>query len=83
MLQLAEWGALFGAYDVIKEKGKYASTDAYEEHFELPDARTLMLTNRRVMLLQVSARAAPGPTAPCLSWPRMRAPVSTASCLLC
>lgn len=57
MLQLAEWGALFGAYDIIKEKGKYASTDAYEDHFELPDARTLMLTNRRVMLLQVCARA--------------------------
>ena len=32
-------------------------SDAYEDHFNLPGRRTLMITNERVMLLQVRATA--------------------------
>eukprot|EP00271_Cylindrocystis_brebissonii_P008358 TRINITY_DN2254_c0_g1_i1.p1 TRINITY_DN2254_c0_g1~~TRINITY_DN2254_c0_g1_i1.p1 ORF type:complete len:1958 (-),score=356.45 TRINITY_DN2254_c0_g1_i1:258-5252(-) len=53
ILQLAERGALFGstAFD-IKERSKFAASDAYEEHFNLPGRRTLVITNRRCILLQ-------------------------------
>eukprot|EP00897_Mesotaenium_endlicherianum_P008373 jgi/Mesen1/7564/ME000392S06833 len=53
ILQLAERGALFGSalFDV-KERGKFAMTDAYEEHHNLPRRHTLMITHRRVILLQ-------------------------------
>ncbi|GJP54206.1 hypothetical protein CLOM_g13301 [Closterium sp. NIES-68] len=53
ILQLAEWGALTGAsvFD-IREKGKFAGSDAYEDHFHLPGRRILMITHQRVMLLE-------------------------------
>ncbi|CAI6011354.1 unnamed protein product [Closterium sp. NIES-65] len=53
ILQLAEWGALTGAsvFD-IREKGKFALSDAYEDHFHLPARRILMITHQRTMLLE-------------------------------
>lgn len=52
LLQLAERGASFGQIDIFKVRGKFALSDAYEDHFNLPKGRTVIITNRRVMLLQ-------------------------------
>eukprot|EP00850_Spirogloea_muscicola_P018627 SM000173S02996 [mRNA] locus=s173:28246:52241:- [translate_table: standard] len=46
ILQLAERG-VFGDIDLFRERGKFAVTDAYEDHFNLPKGHSLMLTNRR------------------------------------
>ncbi|CAM6102066.1 unnamed protein product [Calypogeia fissa] len=52
LMQLAERGAIFGPIDLFKVRGKFAMSDAYEDHFNLPKLRTLMITHRRVILLQ-------------------------------
>ncbi|XP_059076567.1 uncharacterized protein LOC131042467 isoform X2 [Cryptomeria japonica] len=52
LLQLAERGALFGQIDFFKVRGKFAFSDAYEDHYNLPKGRTAIITHRRVMLLQ-------------------------------
>lgn len=52
LLQLAECGASFGQIDIFKVRGKFAFSDVYEDHFNLPKGRTVMITNRRVVLLQ-------------------------------
>ncbi|XP_024542530.1 uncharacterized protein LOC9648284 isoform X1 [Selaginella moellendorffii] len=52
LLQLAQRGTLFGPVDIFKIRGKFAASDAYEDHFNLPKARTLIITHRRVILLQ-------------------------------
>ncbi|CAI9779714.1 unnamed protein product [Fraxinus pennsylvanica] len=51
-LQLAESGSFFGQVDLFKVRGKFALTDAYEDHFALPKGRIIMVTHRRVLLLQ-------------------------------
>jgi vacuolar protein sorting-associated protein 13A/C len=53
-MQLAERGAIFGPIDLFKVRGKFAMSDAYEDHFNLPKDRTLIITHRRIILLQVS-----------------------------
>lgn len=53
-MQLAERGAIFGPIDLFKVRGKFAMSDAYEDHFNLPKGRTLMITHRRIIMLQVS-----------------------------
>lgn len=54
ILQLAEYGSFFGQVDLFKVRGKFALSDAYEDHFLLPKGRILVVTHRRVILLQVS-----------------------------
>ncbi|KAK4405432.1 putative vacuolar protein sorting-associated protein 13A [Sesamum angolense] len=41
-----------GQVDLFKVRGKFALTDAYEDHFPLPKGRILVITHRRVILLQ-------------------------------
>jgi vacuolar protein sorting-associated protein 13A/C len=53
VLQLAESGTFLGQVDLFKVRGKFASTDAYEDHFILPKGKILLVTHRRVSLLQV------------------------------
>ncbi|XP_074301933.1 uncharacterized protein LOC141633346 isoform X1 [Silene latifolia] len=52
MLQLAESGSFLGQVDLFKVRGKFALTDAYEDHFVLPKGRFLIVTHRRAVLLQ-------------------------------
>lgn len=53
ILQLAECGTFLGQVDLFKVRGKFASTDAYEDHFILPKGKILLITHRRIILLQV------------------------------
>ncbi|XP_057809782.1 uncharacterized protein LOC131024279 [Salvia miltiorrhiza] len=50
ILQLAESGSFL--VDMFKVRGKFALTDAYEDHFALPKGRIVMVTHRRIILLQ-------------------------------
>ncbi|XP_031738035.1 uncharacterized protein LOC101213129 isoform X1 [Cucumis sativus] len=52
ILQLAESGSFFGQVDLFKVRGKFALSDAYEDHFLLPKGKILVVTHRRVMLMQ-------------------------------
>ncbi|KAK6930330.1 Vacuolar protein sorting-associated protein 13, DH-like domain [Dillenia turbinata] len=52
ILQLAEGGSFFGQVDLFKVRGKFALSDAYEDHFLLPRGKILVVTHRRVILLQ-------------------------------
>ncbi|KAI5381825.1 hypothetical protein KIW84_040789 [Lathyrus oleraceus] len=52
ILQLAESGSFFGQVDLFKVRGKFALSDAYEDHFMLPKGKIFMVTHRRVILLQ-------------------------------
>ena len=54
ILQLAECGTFLGQVDLFKVRGKFAFTDAYEDHFLLPKGKILLVTHRRVLLVQVS-----------------------------
>ena len=53
-MQLAEAGSIFGPMDIFKVRGKFATTDAYEAHYNLPKGRILIITHQRVILLQVT-----------------------------
>lgn len=53
ILHLAECATFLGQIDIFKIRGKFASTDAYEDHFVLPKGKILVITHRRVLLLQV------------------------------
>lgn len=52
ILQLAECGSFFGQVDLFRVRGKFALTDAYEDHFLLPKGRIVVITHRRIILLQ-------------------------------
>ncbi|KAK7264763.1 hypothetical protein RJT34_32373 [Clitoria ternatea] len=52
ILQLAESGSFLGQVDLFKVRGKFALSDAYEDHFMLPKGKILMVTHRRLILLQ-------------------------------
>lgn len=54
VLQLAESSSFLGQVDLFKVRGKFALSDAYEDHFIVPKGKIFMVTHRRVMLLQVS-----------------------------
>ncbi|XP_058084436.1 uncharacterized protein LOC131232245 isoform X2 [Magnolia sinica] len=55
ILYLAEASRHFGCTEIFKEPSKYAWSDYYEEHFIVPYQRIVLITNRRVMLLQCPA----------------------------
>ncbi|KAL8205058.1 hypothetical protein R6Q57_010681 [Mikania cordata] len=54
ILQLAESGSFFLQVDLFKVRGKFALSDAYEDHFSLRKDKILLVTHRRVILLQAS-----------------------------
>ncbi|AQK59115.1 calcium-dependent lipid-binding family protein [Zea mays] len=53
ILHLAECATFLGQIDIFKIRGKFASTDAYEDHFLLPKGKIFLITHRRVLLLQL------------------------------
>ncbi|KAL3817950.1 hypothetical protein ACJIZ3_003855 [Penstemon smallii] len=55
ILYLAEASRNFGCTEIFKEPSKFAWSDCYEEHFIVPYQRIVLVTNRRVMLLQCVA----------------------------
>ncbi|KAL2233065.1 UNVERIFIED_CONTAM: putative vacuolar protein sorting-associated protein 13D, partial [Sesamum indicum] len=55
ILYLAEASRNFGCTEIFKEPSKFAWSDCYEEHFVVPYHRIVLVTNRRVMLLQCVA----------------------------
>ncbi|XP_010540792.1 PREDICTED: uncharacterized protein LOC104814451 [Tarenaya hassleriana] len=54
VLHLAETSRHFGCTEIFREPSKFALSDYYEEHFIVPYKRIVMMTNKRVMLLQCS-----------------------------
>lgn len=54
VLYLGEASRQFGCTEIFKEPSKFALSDYYEEHFTVPHQRIVLVTNKRVMLLQVS-----------------------------
>ncbi|GMJ12445.1 hypothetical protein like AT4G17140 [Hibiscus trionum] len=55
VLYLAEASRRFGCTEIFKEPSKFAWSDYYEEHFLVPFQKILLVTNKRVMLLQCSS----------------------------
>ncbi|KAE8055526.1 hypothetical protein FH972_012359 [Carpinus fangiana] len=55
ILYLAEASSQFGCTVIFKEPSKFAWSDYYEEHFSVPHDRNVLVTNKRVMLLQCPA----------------------------
>ncbi|KAJ4957745.1 hypothetical protein NE237_024856 [Protea cynaroides] len=55
ILWLAEASTQFGCMEIFKEPSKYAWSDYYEEHFNVPYQRIILVTNKRVTLLQCLA----------------------------
>lgn len=53
LLHLAEASRHFGCTEIFREPSKFALSDCYEEHFLVPYKRIVMVTNKRVVLLQV------------------------------
>ncbi|PKI62678.1 hypothetical protein CRG98_016949 [Punica granatum] len=47
ILQLAECGSFFGQVDLFKVRGKFALSDAFEDHFILPKGKIVVITHRR------------------------------------
>ncbi|CAN8324888.1 unnamed protein product [Cochlearia groenlandica] len=54
LLHLAEASRHFGCTEIFREPSKYALSDCYEEHFPVPYKRIVVVTNKRVLLLQCS-----------------------------
>lgn len=52
ILHLAEESRHFGCTELFKEPSKFALSDYYENHFMVPYSRIVLVTNKRVMLLQ-------------------------------
>ena len=57
ILQLAESVSFLRQVDLFKVRGKFALSDAYEDHFALPKGKYLLVTHRRIILLQVSLQS--------------------------
>ncbi|CAK8539544.1 unnamed protein product [Lathyrus sativus] len=55
VLYLGEASRQFGCTEIFKEPSKFALSDYYEEHFTVPHQRIVLVTNKRVMLLQCLA----------------------------
>ncbi|RDY03158.1 Vacuolar protein sorting-associated protein 13C, partial [Mucuna pruriens] len=55
VLYLGEASRHFGCTEIFKEPSKFALSDYYEEHFTVPHQRIVLVTNKRVMLLQCLA----------------------------
>lgn len=57
LLHLAEASRHFGCTEIFREPSKFALSDCYEEHFLVPHKRIVMVTSKRVVLLQVNQLA--------------------------
>ncbi|KAL3619418.1 hypothetical protein CASFOL_036988 [Castilleja foliolosa] len=55
ILYLAEASRNLGCTEIFREPSKFAWSDCYEEYFVVPYQRIVLVTNRRVMLLQCMA----------------------------
>ncbi|KAK8661863.1 hypothetical protein V6N13_091452 [Hibiscus sabdariffa] len=55
ILQLAQSTSFLGQVDLFKVRGKFALSDAYEDHFMLPKGKITIVTHRRVIYLQQSS----------------------------
>ncbi|KAL8101699.1 hypothetical protein AgCh_033550 [Apium graveolens] len=55
VLYLAEASRHFGCTELFKEPSKFAWSDYYEDHFIVPYRRIVLVTNKRIMLLQCLA----------------------------
>ncbi|KAL9231233.1 hypothetical protein vseg_006486 [Gypsophila vaccaria] len=55
ILWLAEASHHLGCTKIFKEPSKFAWSDYYEDHFMLPQQKVVLVTNKRVMLLQLKA----------------------------
>ncbi|KAK6935059.1 Pleckstrin homology domain [Dillenia turbinata] len=55
ILYLAEASLRLGCAEIFKEPSKFALSDYYEDHFIVPYQRIVLVTNKRVMLLQSQA----------------------------
>ncbi|CAL0314337.1 unnamed protein product [Lupinus luteus] len=55
VLYLGEARQHFGCAEIFKEPSKFALSDYYEEHFNVAHQRIVLVTNKRVMLLQCIA----------------------------
>ncbi|KMT11750.1 hypothetical protein BVRB_5g105600 [Beta vulgaris subsp. vulgaris] len=55
ILWLAEASRNLGCTKIFKEPSKFAWSDYYEDHFVLPHQRIILVTNKRVMLLQLKS----------------------------
>ncbi|XP_042024109.1 uncharacterized protein LOC121771392 [Salvia splendens] len=55
ILYLAEASRNLGCTEIFKEPSKFAWSDYYEDYFAVPYQRIVLVTNRRVMLLQCMA----------------------------
>ncbi|KAK6251014.1 hypothetical protein SCA6_005019 [Theobroma cacao] len=55
VLYLAEASRHFGCTEIFREPSKFAWSDYYEEHFIVPYQKIVLVTNKRVMLLQCSS----------------------------
>ncbi|TYI07189.1 hypothetical protein ES332_A10G210100v1 [Gossypium tomentosum] len=55
ILQLAQSTSFLGQVDLFKVRGKFALSDAYEDHFMLPKGKIIIVTHQRVILLQQSS----------------------------
>lgn len=54
ILYLAEASRNFGCTEIFKEPSKFAWSDYYEDHFIVQYQRIVVVTNKRVILLQVA-----------------------------
>ncbi|GAB2263603.1 hypothetical protein Droror1_Dr00025737 [Drosera rotundifolia] len=52
VLYLAEASQYFGCAEIFKEPSKFAWSDYYEDHFLVAQQKIVLVTNKRVMLLQ-------------------------------
>lgn len=59
LLHLAEASRHFGCTEIFREPSKFALSDCYEEHFLVPYKRIVIVTNKRVVLLQVRPTTIP------------------------
>ncbi|KAL4278350.1 hypothetical protein GQ457_03G021670 [Hibiscus cannabinus] len=55
VLYMAEASQNFGCTEIFTEPSKFALSDYYEEHFIVPNQKVVLVTNKRVMLLQCSS----------------------------
>lgn len=78
VLYKAEMGSYFGKRDIFRDHAKFVFSDLYQEHFQMRRGRMLLLTSRRVMMVQVGALGSVGPegsaSAPAMWWEQLPRP---------
>jgi hypothetical protein len=62
VLRLAQWGTAFYGSELWYVHTKFSRSDRYDYHLDISALNTLVLTNKRIMLVQVRC-----PAVPCLT----------------